>query len=169
MFVPEPSPSGRALGRYAGRGAQVLVMWAVTIGVAGAVLAVGSALLFGQAKAFFTAGEAGSDVAKIELAPLATRSVLYAADGSILQYLHGEEDRLPVPIEKVPQHVVTAVLDAEDERYFEHGPLDLRSMTRALVSNLEAGEISEGGSTITQQLVKTALLNPKQDLNRKLQ
>ena len=42
-------------------------------------------------------------------------------------------------------------------------------MTRALVSNLEAGEISEGGSTITQQLVKTALLNPKQDLNRKLQ
>ncbi len=144
-------------------------MWAVTIGVAGAVLAVGSALLFGQAKAFFTAGEAGSDVAKIELAPLATRSVLYAADGSILQYLHGEEDRLPVPIDKVPQHVVTAVLDAEDERYFEHGPLDLRSMTRALVSNLEAGEISEGGSTITQQLVKTALLNPKQDLNRKLQ
>jgi penicillin-binding protein 1A len=144
-------------------------MWALTIGVAGAVLAVGSAVLFGQAKAFFTAGESGSDVAKIELAPLATRSALYAADGSLLQYLHGEEDRLPVPIDKVPQHVVTAVLDAEDERYFEHGPLDLRSMTRALVSNLEAGEIAEGGSTITQQLVKTALLNPKQDLNRKLQ
>jgi membrane peptidoglycan carboxypeptidase len=108
-------------------------------------------------------------VAKIELAPLAQRSVLYAADGSILQYLHGEEDRLPVTLDKVPKHVVTAVLDAEDERYFEHGPLDLRSMTRALVSNIEAGGISEGGSTITQQLVKTALLNPKQDLNRKLQ
>ena len=169
MFVPATSPSGRALGRYAGKGARVLVTWAVTIGVAGAVLALGSVLLFEQAKAFFTAGEAGSDVATIELAPLATRSVLYAADGTILQYLHGEEDRLPVPIEKVPQHVITAVLDAEDERYFEHGPLDLRSMTRALVSNLEAGGISEGGSTITQQLVKTALLNPKQDLNRKLQ
>jgi penicillin-binding protein 1A len=169
MFVPEASPFGHAAARYAGKSARVLVQWAVTIGVAGAVLAIGSLLLFDQAKAFVTAGKAGSDMATIELAPLAQRSVLYAADGSILQYLHGEEDRLPVPLEKVPPHVVTAVLDAEDERYFEHGPLDLRSMTRALVSNLEAGEISEGGSTITQQLVKTALLNPKQDLNRKLQ
>ncbi len=169
MFASEPSPFGQALGSYAGKGARVVAMWAVTIGVAGAVLALGSALLFDQAKAFFTAGEAGSDVAKIELAPLATRSILYAADGSILQHLRGEEDRLPVPIDKVPEHVITAVLDAEDERYFDHGPLDLRSMTRALISNLEAGEISEGGSTITQQLVKTALLNPKQDLNRKLQ
>ncbi|HJV08220.1 MAG TPA: transglycosylase domain-containing protein [Acidimicrobiales bacterium] len=169
MFVAEPRSVGQAVGKVAGKGAQVIVAWAVTIGVAGAVLALCSALLFNQAKDFFTAGEAGSDVETIELAPLATRSVLYAADGTILQYLHGEEDRLPVPLDKVPQHVVTAVLDAEDERYFEHGPLDLRSMTRALVSNLEAGEISEGGSTITQQLVKTALLNPKQNLNRKLQ
>ena len=169
MFVPESSEVGRTAVRVAGKGSRVIVQLAVIVGVAGAVLALLGALLFDQAKAFFTAGEAGSDVAKIELAPLAQRSVLYAADGSILQYLHGEEDRLPVTLDKVPQHVVTAVLDAEDERFFEHGAIDLRSMTRALVSNLEAGEISEGGSTITQQLVKTALLNPKQDLNRKLQ
>jgi membrane peptidoglycan carboxypeptidase len=166
---PEQGSSGNAAARYAGKGARVLVTWAVTIGVAGILLAIGSAVFFEQAKAFFTAGKAGSDVAKIELAPLATRSIMYAADGTILQYLHGEEDRKPVAIDKVPKHVVTAVLDAEDERFFEHGPLDLRSMTRALVSNLEAGEIAEGGSTITQQLVKTALLNPKQNVNRKLQ
>ena len=169
MFVPEPSQVGRTAARVAGKGSRVLVQLAVTVGVAGAVLALLGALLFDQAKAFFTAGEAGSDVAKIELAPLAQRSVLYAADGTVLQFLRGEEDRLPVTLDKVPQHVITAVLDAEDERFFEHGAIDLRSMTRALVSNLEAGEISEGGSTITQQLVKTALLNPKQDLNRKLQ
>lgn len=169
MFVPEPSQVGRAAVRVAGKGSRIVLSLAVTVGVAGVVLALLGALLFDQAKAFFTAGEAGSDVAKIELAPLATRSVLYAADGSILQYLHGEEDRLPVTLDRVPKHVITAVLDAEDERYYEHGAIDLRSMTRALVSNLEAGEISEGGSTITQQLVKTALLNPKQDVNRKLQ
>jgi len=169
VFVSEPRPIGQAAAGYAGKGVRVIVQWAVTIGVAGAVLALGGALLFDQAKAFFTAGEAGSDVAKIELAPLAQRSILYAADGTVLQHLRGEEDRLPVSLDTVPKHVITAVLDAEDERYFEHGPLDLRSMTRALISNLEAGEISEGGSTITQQLVKTALLNPKQDLNRKLQ
>ena len=167
--MPEPSQVGRTAARVAGKGSRVVVQLAVTVGVAGAVLALLGALLFDQAKAFFTAGEAGSDVAKIELAPLAQRSILYAADGTILQFLRGEEDRVPVTLDKVPQHVITAVLDAEDERFFEHGPLDLRSMTRALVSNLEAGEISEGGSTITQQLVKTALLNPKQDLNRKLQ
>lgn len=169
MFVPEPSDLGRTAARVAGKGSRVLVQLAVTVGLAGVVMALLGALLFHQAKAFFTAGEAGSDVAKIELAPLATRSVLYAADGTVLQYLHGEEDRLPVALDKVPKHVVKAVLDAEDERYYEHGAIDLRSMTRALVSNLEAGEISEGGSTITQQLVKTALLNPKQDVNRKLQ
>ncbi|MDP1807412.1 MAG: biosynthetic peptidoglycan transglycosylase, partial [Acidimicrobiales bacterium] len=162
MFVPEPSQVGRTAARVAGKGSRVIVQLAVVVGVAGVVLALLGALLFDQAKAFFTAGEAGSDVAKIELAPLAQRSVLYAADGTVLQFLRGEEDRLPVTLDKVPQHVITAVLDAEDERYFEHGAIDLRSMTRALVSNLEAGEISEGGSTITQQLVKTALLNPKQ-------
>ncbi len=160
---------GRAAARYVGKGARVLGQWALTVGVAGVLLAIGGALLFTQVKTFFTAGEAGSDLPKIELAPLATRSALHAADGSILQYLHGEEDRQPVPIDAVPPHVVTAVLAAEDERYFEHGPLDLRSITRALVSNVEAGEVSEGGSTITQQLVKIALLSPKQDVNRKLQ
>jgi membrane peptidoglycan carboxypeptidase len=169
VFPSESRPLAKSVTSYTGKGARVIVQWAVTIGVAGAMLALGSALLFSQAKAFFTAGEAGSDVAKIELAPLATRSILYAADGTILQYLHGEEDRLPVPIDKVPPHVVKAVLDAEDERFYEHGPIDLRAMARAMVSNIEAGEIAEGGSTITQQLVKTALLNPKQDVNRKLQ
>ena len=65
MFVSEPTPFGQTLGKYAGKGARVVLMWAFTIGVAGAVLAIGGALLFDQAKAFFTAGEAGSDVAKI--------------------------------------------------------------------------------------------------------
>jgi penicillin-binding protein 1A len=169
MSTAADSFSGNAVTRVAGKGARVLVTLAATIAVAGAVLALGSVILFNQAKAFFTAGEAGSDIAKIQLAPLATRSVMYAADGTVLQYLHGDEDRLPVPIDKVPPHVIKAVLDAEDERFYEHGPIDLRSMTRALVTNLEAGQVTEGGSTITQQLVKTALLNPKQDVNRKLQ
>jgi len=158
-----------AVVRWVGMKLGALIRLAVTVGIGGAFMAAATVVLFGQVKAFLTAGEAGSDIAKVELPPLATRSVLYAGDGSIMQYLHGEENRAPVPIDMVPPHVVTAVLDAEDERYFDHGPLDLRSMTRAFVANVEAGAIAEGGSTITQQLVKTALLNPKQDLNRKLQ
>lgn len=170
MFVPDQRPLRDTLGgRALSKGTRFLIGLAATVAVAGVALALGSILLVGQAKAFFTAGTAGDVVAKVELAPLATRSVIYAADGSVLQTLHGEEDRLPVPLDKVPQHVVTAVLDAEDERFFEHGPIDLRAMTRAMVDNLQAGGVSEGGSTITQQLVKTALLNPKKNVNRKLQ
>src|SRR5579885_1191197 len=148
MFVAEPSRAGQAVSRYATKGARAVTQWAVTIVVAGGILAVLTLALFTQAKAFFTAGKTGSDVEKIELAPLATRSILYAADGTVMQYLHGEEDRLPVPIDKVPPHVIKAVLDAEDERFYEHGAIDLRAMARAMVSNLQEGEIAEGGSTI---------------------
>jgi membrane peptidoglycan carboxypeptidase len=169
VFVPDRRPPANPVARVAARAAQLVVRWVVTVAVAGGFLALLVGLLAGQARDFFTAGKTGSDIAKIQLAPLATRSIMYAADGSVLQYLHGEEDRLPVPIDKVPPHVVKAVLDAEDERFYEHGPIDLRAMTRAMITNLEAGQIAEGGSTITQQLVKTALLNPKKDVNRKLQ
>ncbi|MDQ4131745.1 MAG: transglycosylase domain-containing protein, partial [Actinomycetota bacterium] len=104
-----------------------------------------------------------------DLQPLATRSVVYARDGSVLTRWHAEEDRLPVPLERVPPHVVRAVLDAEDDRFFEHGAIDLRALGRALAVNVESGSVSEGGSTITQQLVKVSLLGSKQNLERKVQ
>lgn len=169
MSEVDRSLTGMTVKRSAGRGVRLVLRWAVTVGVAGAVLALGLGLLIGPAKAFFTAGKAGSDMAQVELAPLATRSGLYAADGTLLQFLYGDENRVPVSLDKVPPEVVKAVLDAEDDRFFEHGPVDLRAMTRAMVSNLEAGQISEGGSTITQQLVKITLLSPKKSLDRKLQ
>ena len=164
-----PGGWGQAVLRWARKALGALAHWAVAVAVAGALLAVATAALLSQAKAIFSAGEASSNPAKVVLPPLAVRSALYAGDGTILQYLHGEENRLPVPLSRVPPHVITAVLAAEDERFFEHGAVDVRSLTRAFVSNVEAGEISEGGSTITQQLVKTELLKPEKDLNRKLQ
>jgi len=151
------------------RVASLLGRWVVAVGLAGAVAGVGLIVLATQARALFTAGTVGTQADRIELGPLASRSVVYAADGSVLELLFDDEDRVPVPLDQVPPHVVQAVLDAEDERFFEHGPLDLRSMTRALVNNVSEGEVTEGGSTITQQLVKTELLGAKQDVNRKIQ
>ncbi|HEX6595383.1 MAG TPA: transglycosylase domain-containing protein, partial [Acidimicrobiales bacterium] len=136
--------------------------------VAGLGLAAAVALLAPQVRNFFTAGTAGPDK-EIDLRPLAVPSVVYAADGSELSLFVAEENRFPIALDQVPPHVVRAVLDAEDERFFDHGPLDLRAMMRALVENVESGEISQGGSTITQQLVKTALLTPEQDVGRKIQ
>lgn len=136
--------------------------------VAGGGLAVAIALLAPQVRDFATAGDAGK-AKDIDLQPLATRSVVYARDGSILAEWHAEENRIPVSYDKVPAQVIRAVLDAEDDRFFEHGPLDLRAITRALVTNLDSGGVLQGGSTITQQLVKTAILTPQQDVNRKVQ
>jgi penicillin-binding protein 1A len=160
--APRTGPSA------ASRAGTVLGRWAVAVVIGGVVAGLGFILLAGQARALFTAGTVGTDVERIELEPLASRSVVYAADGSVLELLHDEEDRVPVPLDRVPPHVVQAVLDAEDERFFEHGPLDLRSLTRALVKNVSEGEVAEGGSTITQQLVKTELLGSKQNVNRKI-
>ncbi len=158
--------SGRIVRSAATR---TVARWAVTLLVGGAGLALGTALIGQQAVSFFTAGSVGSDQDRLNLGPLATRSVVYAADGSQLGIFHDEEYRVPVPLSRVPDHVKKAVLDAEDERFYDHGPLDLRAMARAMVNNLEEGGITEGGSTITQQLVKTVLLTSKQDVNRKLQ
>ncbi len=147
---------------------RTLVRYCCALAVAGVVLAGAVLVLVPQAVAFLTAGEAGPQ-AEVDLLPLAERSVVYARDGSELDIFVAEENRVPIPLDRVPEHVVRAVLDAEDERFFDHGPLDLRAMARALVENVESGGISQGGSTITQQLVKTALLTPEQDLGRKIQ
>jgi len=78
------------------------------------------------------------------------------------------EDHRPVRLEEAPRVLIDAVLAAEDHRFFEHGGLDLRALARAAWANLRAGRVKEGGSTITQQLVKIRLLSPQRTLGRKL-
>src|SRR3989442_1386483 len=67
-----------------------------------------------------------------------------------------------------PGVLIDAVLAAEDHRFFEHGGVDFRALLRAAWANLRAGRVKEGGSTITQQLVKVRLLNPQRTFFRKL-
>jgi len=79
----------------------------------------------------------------------------------------GEEHK-PVRLDETPKVLIDAVLAAEDHRFFEHGGVDARALLRAAWANLRAGRVKEGGSTITQQLVKVRLLNPQRTLTRKL-
>ncbi len=79
----------------------------------------------------------------------------------------GEEHK-PVRLDETPKVLINAVLAAEDHRFFEHGGVDARALLRAAWANLRAGRVKEGGSTITQQLVKVRLLNPQRTLTRKL-
>ena len=99
----------------------------------------------------------------------AESSIIYAADGSPLHTFHAEENRSTVPLEEMPQHLLEAVVAIEDERFYRHNGIDVRAVARAVRSNTEAGEIAEGGSTITQQYVKKVLLqDDSQTVERKL-
>ncbi len=96
-------------------------------------------------------------------------SRLFAADGSLLTVLHGEQNREAVPFDRLPRQLIDAVVAIEDQRFWEHNGVDLQAILRAAQANAASGGIAQGGSTITQQYVKNALLDPRQTVNRKLE
>ena len=83
------------------------------------------------------------------------RSTVLAADGSVLATF-SVQDRIEVDLDDVAPVLLDAVLAIEDDRFYEHGAIDLIGMLRALASNIAAGGVEEGGSTLTQQYVKQA-------------
>ena len=97
-----------------------------------------------------------------DLAPpnLAQSSKIYSSDGTLITTLHEEQNRTIIPIERMPQSVLDAIIAIEDERFYEHDGVDVRAIVRAIVANATSGEIREGGSTITQQYVKNVLISP---------
>src|SRR3954447_24592543 len=84
-------------------------------------------------------------------------SVLLAADGSVITSFY-EENRDPVAAEQIADIMKHAMVAIEDARFYEHNGLDVQGTVRALLTNLAAGGVQEGGSTLTQQLVKQTLL-----------
>ena len=94
--------------------------------------------------------------------------VLLTQDGQAFAR-RGAYKEAPVTVETLPPHVVKAFLSIEDRRFYRHWGVDLRGVARAWVTNLRAGHVVQGGSTITQQLAKTSFLKPDRSLKRKLQ
>jgi penicillin-binding protein 1A len=78
------------------------------------------------------------------------------------------ERRTFIPAERIPTRVKNAFVAAEDAGFYQHGGFDLKRMARALLINIKRGEVVQGGSTITQQLVKMLLLKPDRTLARKI-
>jgi penicillin-binding protein 1A len=97
--------------------------------------------------------------------PVATR--VYADDGSLIEEFFRER-RYRVPIEDIPPLVRNAFLAAEDADFFVHRGVDFLGIARAAVANLRAGDVVQGASTITQQVVKALLLTPERSYERKL-
>ena len=96
-------------------------------------------------------------------------SFIYDADGRVLAELTFEENRNPVTLDEVPQVVIDAVLATEDAHFYEHEGVNHLAMIRAFITNLRAGTIEVGASTITQQYVKLAFLSPEQTYQRKIE
>ncbi|HTW11019.1 MAG TPA: transglycosylase domain-containing protein [Acidimicrobiales bacterium] len=95
-------------------------------------------------------------------------SVIYAADGTVLATLRSSLNRQPVALGDISPVVVAAVLDTEDHSFWIHGGIDVESTIRALFADVSAGSAVQGGSTITQQLVKGTYLTDQKTLTRKI-
>ena len=133
-----------------------VVSFAVIVAVGGAALGGSLALLVpaGRQLAF---GTTSYGAVPPELSPLAQRSVVLDRWGNQLTALFEGEDRDPITLKDVPQHLIDAVLAIEDRTFYEHPGVDLKGSIRALFRNFGAGEPIQGGSTITQQVVKNSL------------
>src|SRR5206468_1192598 len=94
-------------------------------------------------------------------------SFLYASDGSLITSLHATEDRVVLTEGQMTQDVRDAVVAIEDRRFYEHHGVDPEAILRAAVNDLRSGQVVEGGSTITQQLVKNLYTGDDQTLARK--
>ena len=100
------------------------------------------------------------------LGELSQPTTVYDATGAPIGKL-GVQDRDPAELAEVPQILINAVIATEDKTFWKNSGIDVSGVSRAFVENITSGKISQGGSTITQQLVKNRILGNKQDLQRK--
>ena len=95
-------------------------------------------------------------------------SFIYDAEGNLITDYKGTEDRIMVSIDEIPKTLQNAFIAVEDARFYEHNGVDVKRIIGALVANFTTGS-TQGGSTITQQLIKQTLLSSEQSYKRKLQ
>ncbi|MCG8568300.1 MAG: PBP1A family penicillin-binding protein [Desulfobacterales bacterium] len=97
----------------------------------------------------------------------ATVTNVYSDDGRKIGEFY-KERRIVIPLSEMPLNLINAFVAAEDSRFREHPGIDIQSIIRAMIKNLKAGGIVQGGSTITQQVTKSFLLTPERTYKRKI-
>jgi penicillin-binding protein 1A len=97
-----------------------------------------------------------------------TSSIVYAADGSSLGYIQSDEIRTPIRLSRVPESLRAATIAIEDERFYRHDGIDYEAIARAAWKDIKAGRTIEGGSTITQQLVRNLYVGRERTFQRKV-
>lgn len=143
-----------------------IVVWGFILGLIGAVCA-GAGL-------YVVLDHYGQDLPDIrnvhDYRPRQTTRMV-AADGELIAELIGDDAirRTVIPSEDIPEVMRQAIVAAEDQHFYEHAGLDWIGLTRAVVTNLRRRQLTQGASTITQQLVKNLVLSPERSLRRKIQ
>ncbi len=102
-----------------------------------------------------------------EIASMAQATTLYDRYGRPAFTIF-KEQRIPVPLDRISPHLVRAIVSVEDQRFFEHGGLDVVRVAGAFLSNVRSGRTTQGGSTLTQQLARQSFLNSEKTYSRKM-
>lgn len=144
-----------------------IVQLALAVAFGGAALAFTLAALAPSLADIWSAKTTVS--AHVDLSILEQTTVVYDANGQLIAELKGDIDREYLPLNQMSPEIINTVLAVEDAKFYQHKGINVAAITRAAVTNVSAGgAVQQGGSTITQQLVKLGVLDDEQTLSRKL-
>jgi penicillin-binding protein 1A len=111
---------------------------------------------------------AGCDLSSLRPVEIGQNSFVYARDGTLLGSIPAERNREPVGLRHIAKWVPRATIAVEDRRFYQHGGVDYEGIARAAWKDITAGKVVEGGSTITQQLVRNLYTGQERTFNRKV-
>ncbi len=139
-----------------------LLKWILRLGILCVLLGIA-----GVAVLWFTLGRDLPDVETLRDVQLQVPLRVYTRDGKLIS-VFGEQRRIPVGIEDIPEHLKNAFIAGEDARFYEHPGVDYQGLTRAVITLATTGEKSVGGSTITQMLARNFFLTLEKTYTRKI-
>ncbi|HEY4517914.1 MAG TPA: PBP1A family penicillin-binding protein [Candidatus Paceibacterota bacterium] len=133
------------------------------------LIALSAALLLFGSLALWASSLSLPDLKSFEERKVQQSTKIYDRTGKILLYdLHGNAQRTVIPYDQMPRFIKNATIAIEDESFYQHHGIKISSIIRATFANLTSGGFSQGGSTITQQVVKNSLLTGEKTIARKL-
>lgn len=139
--------------------------------IALAVVGLFCAALIMVLTVFVVVAAATYDLPNVQQAALLKQpetSKIFDVKGNLISNLYVDQNRINVPLEKISPYIQQAVIAIEDKRFYQHGGVDWQSISRALLTDAEAGKAVEGGSTLTQQYVKNTFVTPEKTFQRKI-
>ena len=136
----------------------ILLLIAAALVVGAAVAAGGGVYAFGSS----------CDLSALHEVRIGQNTFVYAADGSLLGAIPAERNRQVVPLSAVSPWMPKATIAIEDRRFYTHGGVDPQGIARAVLADVRAREVVQGGSTITQQLVRNLYISNERTVQRKL-